>query len=625
MKKFILFSLITFNTLSAQVIPTWVSTFNGPSDKSDEPRSMVIDATGNIYVAGLVSTISFIGASDFATIKYNSSGVQLWAAYYNGPAPADSSRDLATSIAVDNAGNVYVTGSSYGGATNYDYVTIKYNSNGVQQWAMRYNSINNNSDNAIGIAVDNQKNVYVTGSSPGDGTLTEFTTIKYDSMGVQKWLRGYLGVGDLSGQPNAIKLDNAGNIYVTGSTNRLGSGNNYATVKYNSTGSELWAVQYFGLSSFQDDAYSLALDNSGNVYVTGSSWGPTSNLDYATIKYNSSGVQQWARRYNGSGNSTDIANTVLTDSIGNVYITGFSLGAGTSYDFATLKYNSNGDSLWVKRYDYGPGGNRDDRAFDLTLDNAGNIYVTGWSASSTFDDYATIKYNSLGVQQWIQRTNGVSNNNDDAVAVVVDNSSNVYVTGKSWNASSGNDFLTIKFSIAKSLQLTALIEGFYNQTSGTMISDTMTVYLRNVTPPYAVIDSAKGFINSAGTGVFNFSQPVNEVPYFIVVRHRNSIETWSSGGNSFTSNSLTYNFTASAFQAFGNNQVLKGTKYCIYSGDVNQNGNVSLSDIILTSNNSVNFVNGYVSTDLNGDNNTNLNDILIAFNNSNGFVSVMRP
>ena len=140
MKKIILLLLITSNFLSAQVSQQWASAFNGPSNRNDEPKSMVVDASGNLYLTGSTSTPSFFNNSyDFATIKYNSSGIMQWVSYYNGPVSPDSSYDVANAIAVDNSGNVYVTGSSYGGASGYDYVTIKYNSNGIQRWTARYN------------------------------------------------------------------------------------------------------------------------------------------------------------------------------------------------------------------------------------------------------------------------------------------------------------------------------------------------------------------------------------------------------------------------------------------------------------------------------------------------------
>ncbi len=449
-KSFTLFICIIFSFIHspgfAQPVPSWVSTFNGPSNRADVPTAMVLDAAGNIYVTGSTSTPStFSSASDFVTIKYNSDGVQQWAAFYNGPVSPDSSYDVANSIAVDNAGNVYVTGTSFGGATNYDWVTIKYNSSGVQRWVKRYNDSFNSSDGGIGIAVNNT-GVYVTGTSVFSGSISEITTIKYDTAGTQQWLVGYLATGDMGSNPSKIKLDASSNVYVCGESNHLGSNDNYAVVKYNSAGVLQWAQTYNGTGNVQDDANDIAIDLTGNVYVTGASWTTGSNLDYVTIKYNSGGVQQWLKRYNGPGNSSDIPNAIAVDTSGNVFVTGFSLGSGTSYDMATIKYNSIGDTLWLRRYDFGPGGNRDDRALAMALDRSGNAYVTGSSSSSTFNDYATIKYTPSGNPVWTLRYNGAGSNDDDAVAVAVDNSNNLYVTGSSWGVSSNKDIVTLKYS-----------------------------------------------------------------------------------------------------------------------------------------------------------------------------------
>jgi Beta-propeller repeat len=160
-----------------------------------------------------------------------------------------------------------------------------------------------------------------------------------------------------------------------------------------------WASRKNGPGNLGDGAGSIAIDISGNVYVTGYSLGNGTGDDYLTIKYNSSGVQQWEARYNGPGNSNDAANQIKVDVSGNVYVTGYSrngLTAGTE-DYATIKYNSSGVQQWVSRYN-GPG-NGYDAAYNIAVDNSSNVYVTGSSIGiGTDNDYATIKYNSSGVK-----------------------------------------------------------------------------------------------------------------------------------------------------------------------------------------------------------------------------------
>ncbi len=158
-----------------------------------------------------------------------------------------------------------------------------------------------------------------------------------------------------------------------------------------------------------------------------------------------------------------------------------------------------------------------------------------------------------------------------------------------------------------------------------MIPDTTKIYLRHLSSPYTIIDSTTGVLNLNGVGTFKFYNPINGILYFIVITHRNSIETWSSSGNSFTLNSLSYNFTASSFQAFGNNLILKGTKYCIYSGDVNQDGIIDASDLSLVDNDVFNSVSGYVLTDVNGDNFVDASDLSIVDNNAFNSVIMRRP
>src|SRR5205085_1047755 len=118
-----------------------------------------------------------------------------------------------------------------------------------------------------------------------------------------------------------------------------GTGEDYATIKYSASGVQQWVQRYNGTGNSTDEASSVKADASGNVYVTGWSYGTGSGSDYATIKYNSAGVQQWLQKYNGPGNASDKASSIAVDAAGKVYITGQSDGSGTGTDFATVKYS----------------------------------------------------------------------------------------------------------------------------------------------------------------------------------------------------------------------------------------------------------------------------------------------
>jgi hypothetical protein len=148
---------------------------------------------------------------------------------------------------------------------------------------------------------------------------------------------------------------------------------------YAATVGEAWVARYNGPGNLDDVAHPIAVDRSGNVYITGYSEDPTNGLDYLTIKYDSAGQQQWVARYDGPAHHWDMPEAIAVDLSGNVYVTGESIGGAGYFGFATIKYNSAGQMQWVARYNGEPAGN--DFAFAIAVDSAGNLYVTGESFS----------------------------------------------------------------------------------------------------------------------------------------------------------------------------------------------------------------------------------------------------
>lgn len=399
---------------------SWVARYNGPANAFDEAQAIAVDESGNTYVTGASMGSGNGTQSDYVTVKYDKNGQQTWAARYSSPGYGGS---VPEAISVDSLGNVYVTGNSAGTNNGSEYATVKYDSSGRQIWVARYSGPGN-SGGAYALAVDGSGNVYVTGFSRGSNSADDFATIKYDSNGHQLWVSRYA-----NGSPFALTLDKQGNVYVTGFT-RI-NGGDYATVKYDNNGKQLWAAIYNGHGNSNDVAYGLAVDGTGNVYITGRSTGVSGiGYDYATVKYNSDGAQLWVARYHGVVSSDDTANNLAIDSAGNVYVTGQSGRANGNRDMTTIKYDTNGATLWVARYSSSE--NSDNIGWDLAVDLSGNVYVAGQSgvAGATWN-YAVVKYDGNGKQAWAVQYHGPGVGIDEARAVAVDKNGNVYVTGQS--------------------------------------------------------------------------------------------------------------------------------------------------------------------------------------------------
>ena len=228
------------------------------------------------------SSFSSDSTYDFTTIKYNSVGDEQWVARYKGSGYGSKR------ISVDALGNVYVSGSILD--TSLGIIMIKYDNNGIENWVSRYEGQNGSVNASRDMKIDALGNVYVTGESWNvDGDWDVYTTIKYNSNGVEQWVAAYEdSVGDY-GTPNALIVDDSGNVFVTGSRWPKGTNDhNYVTVKYNTEGIKLWESRYEGIGGGLDDPSAIVIDEIlGNVYVTGESGEGFNNSPcYATVKYN---------------------------------------------------------------------------------------------------------------------------------------------------------------------------------------------------------------------------------------------------------------------------------------------------------------------------------------------------
>lgn len=438
----LLVALILYSAVPAlgqEVNQAWVATYNAPSNDRDEAVGIAVGKKGYIYITGF----SVGSGWDYCTIRYKPDGDTVWVRRYS---LGLYNRDIATDLAVDDSGSVCVTGRS-AGPNLYDYATIKYKPNGDTAWVRRYDGpdLAHSDDKAYAVATDDRSNVYVTGYSAIGGTGADYATIKYKPTGDTGWVRRYNGLANGNDAGNAVAVDANGNVCVTGYSMGIGTAEDYATIKYSPVGDSLWMRRYNGTANSTDIATALAVDGVGNVYVTGYSVGSEPGHDCVTIKYKSNGDTAWVRRYDGPANDNDVANAIAVDASGNVFVAGHSFASVTGYDYLTIKYGPNGDTLWVRRYN-GPG-NDYDEITGLVVGEDGSVYVTGRSTGiGTGFDFATVKYESNGDLQWVRRYDGPFSYYDAPNDIALDDSGNVYVTGFSSDIQQNSDFITIKYS-----------------------------------------------------------------------------------------------------------------------------------------------------------------------------------
>ncbi len=177
------------------------------------------------------------------------------------------------------------------------------------------------------------------------------------------------------------------------------------------------------------------------------------------------------------------------------------------------------------------------------------------------------------------------------------------------------DWLQNISSGVKVLDITVLLEGVYDQNANSMKRDTIKVYLRNATSPFSRVDSAKVYLGPSGMASALFNNAANGVNYYIQVKHRNSMETWSKLPQMFSSNHLTYDFTTAANKAYGDNMKQMGSRWALYSGDVTDYGAIDATDLSDVDNDSYNSLSGYVVTDLTGDDFVDASDVSVCDNN----------
>lgn len=620
-------------TSSIAVVTLAASVFNGISTGTISPNIGLVNITGN--------TIGSLDASSSIVLNLSSTTDSTASALGIFSFPYQSS-----DITGNNIGNITIQGSG----TGTGFIGIAVSNNVDRSGIVHDNIISDITDTQIGkynmygifCEYDNASIVNnVIRNMTGDGNGLNSTTM----TGINC---GRLSTGAHNIEKN--KIYNLKNIVTGGGAGQV----NGIDVTFRETANEIKQNYIYGLSVSSSPlltAYRIAgiyrhNGGKGTVYNNMISLGLNADGSSITDGYIIDGIYD-----EGGGAATGSFNYYYNT----IYIGGSPVGASGSNTFSL--YSDEVDNVRNFRNNILYNGRSDGtptvlKHFAIGLTGAGSN-PTGLVCNfndliSTGTDGALGKYNFVNqttLAAWRSAT-GKDTNSSSVTVNFVAPASDLHLTG----ASIGDLNLVatpipgITTDIDKTtrnttfpymgasehtrnnlmLNVTIGIEGFLDSTL-VQVPDNAKIYLRNNVSPYSAVDSSVAYLNSSGNANTIFSSQVNG-NYYMQVKHRNALETWSSSAVGFTVNILTnYNFTTSQAQSFGNNTLLKYGRWCFYSGDENQDGTIDVSDIVDIYNDVLSGTFGYVSTDVNGDDFVDVSDVVITYNNSLLIVGVITP
>lgn len=346
---------------------------------------------------------------------------QLWELSLNYP------DTVSWSASVLSGGNLITTGNTFNSiAQKANIVTTKTDQSGSVVWQTEYNGTESEFDYGAAVTVDGSGNVFVTGASHASDDYTfDVVVIKYNSSGVQQWATTFNGTGNSTDIPSDILLIGS-DIYVCAASVGSTTNYDYLLLKLNASGVVQWNKRY-DYASLYDIPGHLATNSSGNIIVSGASQSSTTNWDYTSLKYNTSGTLLDTKRNTATGYGFDRPTGLVVDADDNFYITGYTFN-GSNYDMRTIKLDDDLSTIWTKTEN----GGAEDGSNGVCIDEDANIYIAGFSESSTGNKLMRIiKYDSSGTKLWTKTLQNSSNDIDAEASGITFNTSNnkVIVTG----------------------------------------------------------------------------------------------------------------------------------------------------------------------------------------------------
>lgn len=488
------------------------------SGGSDSARGIVVDSTGNIYLAG--SSI----------VKLDSQGTVIWRNAISANVVA------VNAVAVDPVGNVYAAGTIGGNPS--DALVVKLGPDGVEQWRQRYD--NGGLDIARRIAVDHSGNVYASGISEGAGF--DWVTLKFGPDGTPQWTRRLTSPGLVEDFAQDMMLAPNGEVVVAGTVNIGDAATNDASiVAYDSQGNTVWQRQFSVTGISHENVGDIDIDANGRITVSASS-APNSSPEVGqplttplSLQYDASG--NLLRTIAAGGDAVDV------DLAGNAYLAGFFVAAGTS---AVAKYDPSGNQLW---------------STPLTVPSNDSLFVSAVAADSQGvltlaatvtdrttlkTDYLTIRYGPDGAELWRHQFDGTGNA-DDVAGLAIDGQDAALVAGTSANSISPSDADMVTLRFAAGVTPTSTLPTAPNQLAASSVSRSQ---IRLTWTDNSSNETGFRIERCRGTGCTNFTEIAvvasNTAQFLDSGLARNTsytyrIRAFNDAGNSAFSNTATAN------------------------------------------------------------------------------------